>query len=427
MLAGALSTLQKHSTDSPFVLIISGPVAHGIWPDTDLFARAPMSMENVQKVILTCISRGMAEDIHLKTELFTVKQTFTKSFTIGTDQLELVLLTMLNLPFRQAHLQTPAGDLYCRSAGKKGREHLLFRSAPASRRDWPQKHDESRNYPITPLNAAPLLSALGMLDEQHRIIPAMQAKYKQINHFILLAANSSLLDQEQNKGPVHVIDCGCGKAYLSFALLYWLLIICRREGSRLSGIEANPNLVEFCASTAQKLHFQDCARFYCSYINSWHDAPPPQKDIPELLIALHACDTATDDALALGIQRGVQSIMAAPCCHHFVQKSMQGKNAPASFQFLLRDGIIRERMGDMLTDTMRRDMLGACGYSASLIEFTPLEHTAKNIMIRADFVPSMPASHKNAALERFISARNEWNVYPKLAEIIGDTYLHTKS
>jgi hypothetical protein len=137
-----------------------------------------------------------------------------------------------------------------------------------------------------------------------------------------------------------------------------------------------------------------------------------------ILIALHACDTATDDALALAVKLEAEIILAAPCCHHYVQEQMDIRHIPIEESFLIRDGIMKERLGDMLTDSMRRDILISEGYSSDLIEFTPLEHTAKNVMIRAKQIPNMPAKHKEVAFKRFLEASKRWHVLPKLYELI---------
>jgi hypothetical protein len=132
-----------------------------------------------------------------------------------------------------------------------------------------------------------------------------------------------------------------------------------------------------------------------------------------LLIALHACDTATDEALHVGLTLHVDAMLVAPCCHHFVQKQLRKDRVPAEARMLLEDGITRERLGDLLTDTMRRDIVRAHGYAASLEEFIALEHTLKNVLLKAERRRDVQRPDLDAV--RDMSTR--WGVHPRLLEL----------
>ena len=202
---------------------------------------------------------------------------------------------------------------------------------------------------------------------------------------------------------------------MSFALLWYLREI-QKIKATLIGIERNSELIASCRETAHALLFDESAEFIQSSIQDAH--PKSTSDDRIILIALHACDTATDEALALAVKVKADIILAAPCCHHFVQEQMDIRHIPIEESFLIRDGIMKERLGDMLTDSMRRDILISQGYSSDLIEFTPLEHTAKNVMIRAKYISNMPSKHKEDAQMRFEEASKRWHVVPKLHELI---------
>lgn len=347
-------------------------------------------------------------------DIITKKQSFTHSMMVS-DKAEFfrVLDDLSRLPFKQWHAQTPRQDLYIKITPMTSRgQTVLHRFTKPSKSHWQSNNDDF--LPIHPGNAAQLLHAIGIVNEDFAIIPAMRDKYVQINHFIRIFEQYA----HEFKEPVNIVDCGCGQAYVSIALLWYLRNV-KHVNSRLIGIEQNGELIASCNRTIQRLDMNEHASFSQSTIADWTGELVENGSL--IVIALHACDTATDDALSLAISHHADIILAAPCCHHHVQQQMNTASIPQEESFLLRDGIMKERLGDMLTDTMRRDILMSEGYSADLIEFTPLEHTAKNIMIRAKRVVNMPHKHKDDARNRWMQARDRWHVEPKLAELLRAT------
>ncbi len=344
-------------------------------------------------------------------DIITNDKSYTHSLILSKDEDRMAVLNALSLlPFKQWHLQTPAKDLYIKRSPLTSRgQTILHRFTKPSKTHWSTSNEDLMS--INPGHDARLLHAIGIADAHYAIIPAMRDKYVQINHFIREFEQyaTELIE------PIQVIDCGCGQAYLSIALL-WFLRNVKKVDATLIGIEQNGELIASCNVTINSLDMSHHASFSNNAIANWNDKLSDKGSIA--LIALHACDTATDDALALAISRHADIILAAPCCHHYVQQQMDIATIPAEESFLLRDGIMKERLGDMLTDSMRRDILISEGYSADLVEFTPLEHTAKNVMIRAKKVRNMPHKHKEDARKRWMQARDRWHVEPKLAKLI---------
>lgn len=344
-------------------------------------------------------------------DIITNDKSYTHSLMLTNDEERMEILNALSLlPFKQWHLQTPAKDLYIKRSPLTSRgQTILHRFTKPSKTHWSSSIEDLM--PINPGHDARLLYAIGIADEHYAIIPAMRDKYVQINHFI------RIFDQYASElvEPIQVIDCGCGQAYVSIALLWYLRNV-KNVDATLIGIEQNGELIASCNATINSLDMSEYASFSNSTIAQWKDEVHDKGSLA--LIALHACDTATDDALALAIAHNADVILAAPCCHHYVQQQMDMAAIPTEESFLLRDGIMKERLGDMLTDSMRRDILISEGYSADLIEFTPLDHTAKNVMIRAKKVRNMPHKHKEDARIRWMQARDRWHVEPKLAKLI---------
>lgn len=266
--------------------------------------------------------------------------------------------------FLHANLFTSHQDITLESS-KKG--NIRFSSQSATLVKLPSlTHDQPKKRFITPNR--PYLQALGITNKQGQILKEGQAKYKQIDKYIEIMDN--LLTKKQLVEPIHIADMGSGKGYLTFALYDYLT---NELGWNINmvGIELRPNLVDFCNDLAQKMVFKNL-----SFISQDIKDYPIEKI--EVLIALHACDTATDIAIAKGIQSNAQFIVCAPCCHKQVRKQMNKHN---NFQSILKHGILEERQAELITDGIRALTMEYYGYSTKVFEFISSEHTGKNLMI----------------------------------------------
>jgi SAM-dependent methyltransferase len=218
----------------------------------------------------------------------------------------------------------------------------------------------------------PFLVELGVTTSQHQLIPAMSRKWKQINKFIEVFAHalgaSPLADAKQ----INVVDFGSGKGYLTFAIHDWLRNV-KGITANVMGVELRSDMVRLCNSVIAKLRI-DGLRIKEGDIRSYQPA-----DL-NVMIALHACDVATDYAIHLGIRAGADIIMCSPCCHKEIRPQMR---SPQLLQPLLRHGVHLGQEAEMLTDGLRALMLDACGYDTQVFEFISLEHTNKNKMILA--------------------------------------------
>lgn len=218
----------------------------------------------------------------------------------------------------------------------------------------------------------PFLRELGVTDAQGQLIPAMSRKWKQINKFLEVfssaVAKSSLADRQS----LHVVDFGSGKGYLTFAVHDWLHHTLRRE-ARVTGVELRDDLVQLCRRVIGKLKLQgmDCEQ---GDVRNYHPA-----DL-DVVIALHACDIATDHAIHLGIRLGAEVILCSPCCHKEVRPQLL---SPHPLRPILQHGIHQAQEAEMLTDGLRALLLDAAGYDTQVFEFISLEHTNKNKMILA--------------------------------------------
>ena len=245
----------------------------------------------------------------------------------------------------------------------------------------------------------PFLIEVGISDHKGSIKPSMQDKYRQVEEFLRILEPAL----PEKKEKLSIVDLGCGHAYLTFATHQYL----RKSGvdAHVIGIDVRENSRDRNNAIAKKLGITDSIEFRAEEIS---ETAIKSADIA---IALHACDTATDDAIAWGVQHGVQLLLIAPCCHHDLQVQMH--DIPEPWPMLTRHGIMRERLGDLLTDSFRTQILKLLGYRVDAIEFVGGEHTPRNLMIRATKTGAKPEPIDIARYKEMLS---EWNVNPALAQ-----------
>jgi hypothetical protein len=221
----------------------------------------------------------------------------------------------------------------------------------------------------------PFLVELGVTTARHELVPAMARKWKQINKFVEVMAHALESAGLGPRAPLNVVDFGAGKGYLTFALHDWLRRQAGGEPRALDvvGVELRPDLVALCNTAAARCGLEGL-RFEAGDVSSF---VPARLDV---MIALHACDTATDHAIHTGIRAGAAIIMCSPCCHKQIRPQMQ---MPALLKPLLQHGIHLGQEAEMVTDGLRALLLEAHGYDAQVFEFVSLEHTSKNKMILA--------------------------------------------
>jgi SAM-dependent methyltransferase len=299
------------------------------------------------------------------------------------------------VPFRTAHIELRSATIEARST-KRGK---LLVSRRAGTNTVELAHDRQRDRLIAP--DADFLQVLGV-SHDGVVKPTQQRKFRQINEFI------RILSTTVTTGPLRILDLGCGNAYLTFATAHHLL----RTGvaGTVVGVDRDAELVARNNERSQRLGWQDRLRFTSSLIEDYRPAEPP-----DLVIALHACDTATDDVLALAVEQQAAHVLASPCCQHDLQRQLRARSLPVEFRDLARDGILTEQLGDTLTDSLRASLLRMLGYRVDVIAFVPVEHTPRNNLIRATRAPGSGAEDAEASV-RALTAM--FGVRPRLAELL---------
>lgn len=362
------------------------------------FSRPLRSCQWIRAVVSGTRQSGLWR---LRIESFTERQAFTSPAHEPVADLDAALAHLLSEPFRQILLQTPAKDHHIVRSFKSDGVRVAVTHSSASRTHWHDvTEDRAKHRLLTPEQDAKFLHVMDLATADGRIKAPMADKFRQVNHLLHKGAQHAVPLQRAASSEIVIIDAGCGKAYLSLSLVYVL----ERMGHSVSliGIDSNQHVIEHCNRIVTQMGFKNTT-FICSDIRSAYEQLG--RSSCDLLIALHACDTATDDALELGLRLSAEWMLVAPCCHHYLQKQLRKESVPNAVEPLLDDGITRERLGDLVTDTMRRDILRWQGYDAHLEEFVSLEHTQKNVLLTAKRKPGPKRSdHWRSLVEETVAA-----------------------
>ena len=342
---------------------------------------------------------------YLQFSYFSQKQDITKNYQ--DSQASQRLDEVLALPFNSLFVQSTLEDLRVQIT-PKGKVILHRDKASKDKPDLHLSHDASKKLLLPADTPDSFLQATGIMDSQGRVRPSMQGKFSQINEFLKLLEHTGRLEHF-DATPVHILDCGCGSAYLSFATYHYLNNV-RGIPAQLTGIDTNATLIQKDNRQSDELGFSQA----CFLKSAIIDFVPQES--PDIVLALHACDTATDEAIYQGITSEARLIMCAPCCHHYLHQQL---HAVKPFAPVFQDGILKQRLSDILTDIFRALILRIMGYKTDVVEFVSPEHTDKNLMIRA---VRRPQRDKAGYLQEYQDLKAYWGVTPYLETLLGERF-----
>ncbi|TXI95800.1 MAG: SAM-dependent methyltransferase [Aquabacterium sp.] len=344
---------------------------------------------NLQRVMVRPVV--LRDQPHLSFLLRFPTKDITKNLSVP-DALALLAAWFAHGAFRNAHLHTPTEEVQL-AFSKKGKASVRVgkpsnaettRSVESAAPGTPAAvaaptpltsgHNRDKHRFLDP--SRPFLHELGVTDARGQVLPTMSRKWKQINKFIEVfaaaLARSPLGQSPRDQEPIHVVDFGSGKGYLTFAIHDWLRHTMQRD-AHVTGVELRDELVQLCQRVIGKLKLEDMD-YEQGDVRDYHPAAL------NVMIALHACDIATDYAIHLGIRAGADIIMCSPCCHKQIRPQLL---SPSPLRPILQHGIHLGQEAEMLTDGLRALLLEAAGYDTQVFEFISLEHTNKNKMILA--------------------------------------------
>ena len=326
------------------------------------------------------------------------------------------LLSQADPPFDNWRVETASETL---SVSRNASGALVARRGPppvitaASR-----SHDREKQRMLDP--SSPVLQALGISTADGRVRADKASKFAQVDAFcrVLDVAVQEALDTGRlpRGRPIRIVDLGCGNAYLTFAAVA-LLAVERGIPCTMTGIDVKRQARERNTDIARGLGWAATCRFVEGSISGAVGAFPAG-EAPDVVLALHACDTATDDALAAAVHWQAPLVLASPCCHHTLNAQLKQARGEASpFPALTKHAMLRERLGDVLTDAVRAHVLALCGYRVTVSDFVGSEHTPRNLLIRADLTRARPQASDVAELDAMCSA---WGVQAPLVALLKD-------
>lgn len=302
---------------------------------------------------------------------------------------------------------------------KKGTVTVREKKAAAERSVDPQmntagcvfEHNRSKNHILKDGEKIDFLVALGVQTPEGRVVKAKYHKFKQINRYLEFIED--ILPALQKEDTIRIVDFGCGKSYLTFALYYYLRII-QNKNIDIIGLDLKKDVIEDCNRLKDKLGYQGL-RFLQGDIKDYENA-----DKIDMVVSLHACDTATDYAIAKAVSWGAKVIMAVPCCQHELNRQI----ACAPLQEIFKYGIVKERISALITDAYRADCLEKMGYETQILEFIDLEHTPKNLLIRAVRTGTKISARKK--IEEHTNTLEELEQYLHIRPLLGQLLYHGK-
>ena len=339
----------------------------------------------------------LKEQLYFQTSVSDGKKEFHKNY----EKAELLeqLDHWLRKDYRQLQMDTTTQSVQA-LVSKKGKTTVKQKIARDMRSARVLDHNRKKRYLLEEGTPIPFLVDLGVMTAEGAIVRSRYDKFRQINRYLEFVED--ILPELDKDRELTLIDFGCGKSYLTFALYYYLTVK-KQYRIRMIGLDLKKDVMEHCQELAEKYGY-DRLTFLTGDIADYDGV-----ELVDMVVSLHACDTATDYALEKALQWNAKVIFAVPCCHHELNRQMHS----TEMNPVLKYGLIQERMAALMTDAFRADVLELEGYQVQVLEFIDMEHTPKNILIRAvkQNTP-LPFEKKEKLLDSLQTCMGIWNVNP---------------
>ncbi|MBW9158911.1 SAM-dependent methyltransferase [Clostridium tagluense] len=368
-----------------------------------------------QEIIKLVISNKMNVDVTYNKITFVLKENDAKQYyqiekstdkqvfheNIDMDILEEKLLEYVSSNYKQVDAWSNAATFELKIS-KKGKVHLGMKKSDNVKL-VNKEHNKEKNYILKEGMIIEPLIDLGIFTKEGRVVNSKYDKYKQINRFV------EIIDDEIKNNDfkeLTILDFGCGKSYLTFVLYYYFVQI-KKINVKMIGLDLKEDVIEKCNDIAKKYNYENL-HFELGDINGFK-----YNNKVDMVITLHACDTATDYALYNAIKWDSKMIFSVPCCQHEINSQIKTE----SLSILTKYGIVQERISALMTDSVRANLLECVGYKTQLLEFIDISHSPKNILIRASKV-NISVDKREKALAEVNALINQFNLNPTLFNLL---------
>ncbi|GAA0357571.1 class I SAM-dependent methyltransferase [Bacillus horti] len=322
---------------------------------------------------------------------------------LGEESIERVE-SLLQESYRQAVLQTTDNDYHI-LVSKKGK--LKIMTKPPTKKSIDRQHNRQKTYILEEGIAVPFLVELGVMTESGKVHNKKYDKYRQINRFLEMIRD--ILPHLPRNRTVQILDFGCGKSYLTFALYYYLVEL-EKLDVHITGLDLKEDVIRHCQQLAEQFGYENL-QFKVGDIAKYDE-----KSAIDMMVTLHACDTATDAALEKAVRWNAGIILSVPCCQHELLTQIDND----ILEPMLGHGLIKERFASLATDSIRAKLLSILRYRTQLLEFIDLEHTPKNILIRAIKEESLAKDKQKQLVREYTTFRDFIQAKPYLERALED-------
>lgn len=356
-----------------------------------VFSSPMLKTSELKNVNLACLKNPHEIKVEYRYQKHNDIKTMTKEFFIKSELPELLK------KFKQCFIESR--DVKSQILiNKKGKSKIITKEKEGSEKKKNHSH-KVKNYLIADGERCSFLIEIGVMDYKGRVKSQYYKKFKQINRFLEMVDD---LYKHEESEMFHIVDFGCGKSYLTFALYYYFSEI-KKTKVKITGIDLKQEVIDHCNEIAKKLQYNGL-QFVHGFIHDF------KYDLPvDFVVTLHACDTATDDAILFSLKHQAKKMIFVPCCQHELNKQITHKHSQA----MLKYGIFKDRMTALITDSMRAQLLEVCGFKVQVMEFIDLEHTAKNIALRCTFI-NRNTRDQQKKIETYNHFKKEWGITPYL-------------
>lgn len=332
-------------------------------------------------------------------EKFTEKQAFHEN--LKANQLALFCFECMDNGFKQLNAWSDTTE-FAIKISKKGKV-FFTKSKSSAPIKTKSSNDRQKSYYLEEGTVIPPLVDMGVFTKDGKVIKSMYDKYRQINKFIQFIVEAI---DKLNLTSINIVDFGCGKSYLTFVVYYYLTYV-KGLDVTMTGLDLKEDVIKKCQQTAKKYGY-DKLSFKVGDVAVYESDKPV-----DMVITLHACDTATDYAMYHAIRWNTKIIISVPCCQHELNSQIESDE----FSILTRYGLLKERTAAIMTDAIRANLLEYCGYKTQILEFIDFTHTPKNLLIRA-VKSNITKEHRDKMLAEVEALIKEYNLKPTLYQLI---------